>query len=284
MKEPASMTRRGLLVAGAAAAVGTDCEVVTSGERPVAGGTYERLGVRTFINAVGTVTTFSGTLIRPEVKDAMELASRSFVRIHDLQEKAGKRLAELTGAEAAFVTAGASCSLCLATCAVTAGDDPEKMRPLPDLSGMRDEVIIQSIHRTSYDHAFRMVGVRLVEVETAEQMRAAIGDRTAACAYVQSHHTLGGKIGLEEYTQISHDAGLPVILDAAAELPRPRTCGSSWAWESMPSPLAGARSAGPPGGAILPLRGSQPRFPRIHIPDSSVIPSRAILLPDLPSR
>ncbi len=219
MKGPSSLTRRGLLAAGAAAGVGAGCEVIPSRERPADPDAYERLGVRTFINAVGTLTTFSGTLILPEVKQAMEQASRGFVRIHDLQARAGKRLAELTGAEAAFVTAGASCSLCLATCAVTAGDDPEKMRQLPDLSGMRDEIIIQTIHRTSYDHAFRMVGVRLVEVETAAQMREAISDRTAACAYVQSHHTLGGTIDLEEYMQISHDAGLPVILDAAAELP-----------------------------------------------------------------
>lgn len=180
---------------------------------------YKALGVRTFINAVGTLTTFSGTLMPPEVKAAMAQASSAFVPIHELQEKAGRRLAELTGAEAAFVTAGASAALCLVTCAVTAGDNKEKMKRLPDLSGMKDKMVIQKIHRNSYDHAFRMVGVKLVEVETADEMRAAFNDKTAACAFVRSHHTLGHKVELEEYVRIAHKAGLPVILDAAAELP-----------------------------------------------------------------
>src|SRR5712691_126307 len=87
-------------------------------------GIYARLGVRTFINAVGTLTTLSGSLMPPEVRNAMDEASRNFVTIHELQEKAGKRLVELTGAQAAFVTAGASAALCLASCAVTAGKDP----------------------------------------------------------------------------------------------------------------------------------------------------------------
>src|SRR5438876_5709916 len=93
---------------------------------------YARLGVRTFINAVGTLTTLSGTLMAPEVAQAMERASRNFVAIHELQDKVGKRLAELTGAQAAFVTAGASAALCLASCAVTAGKDRAKMTQLPD--------------------------------------------------------------------------------------------------------------------------------------------------------
>src|SRR5574341_2698306 len=125
---------------------------------------YRKLGVRTFINAVGTLTTLSGTVMPPEVKQAMEEASRNFVNIHELQEKVGRRLAELTGAEAAFVTAGASCSLCLATCAVTAGKAPAKINPLPDLTGMKSEIIIQKVHRNGFDHAYRMVGVKLVEM------------------------------------------------------------------------------------------------------------------------
>ena len=87
---------------------------------------YKRLGVKTFINAYGTLTTLSGTLMPAEVVQAMAQASQNFVAIHELQEKVGQRLAELTGAEAAFVTSGASAALCLAACAVTAGDDPEK--------------------------------------------------------------------------------------------------------------------------------------------------------------
>jgi L-seryl-tRNA(Ser) seleniumtransferase len=182
---------------------------------------YERLGVRPFINAVGTLTVFSGTLMPVEVVQAMEEASRQFVRIHELQEKVGRRLAELTGAEAAFVTAGASASLCLASCAITAGKDPAKMNQLPDLTGMRNELVIQKAHRNAYDQAFRMVGLKLVEAVTADQVRRAINDRTAGLAMVLSHNSLGHAVELDEMIDIAHKAKLPLILDAAAEVPPP---------------------------------------------------------------
>jgi L-seryl-tRNA(Ser) seleniumtransferase len=180
---------------------------------------YKRLGVRTFINAVGTITTLSGTLMDARVLRAMEEASHNFVPIHELQEKVGARIAELTGAEAAFVTSGASCSLCLSTCAVTAGDDKSKMSRLPDLTGMKSEIVIQKRHRNMYDHAFRMVGVKLVEAVTAAELKSAIGPNTAAVAFVASHHVLGHAVELDEVVSIAHGVGVPVILDAAAEIP-----------------------------------------------------------------
>jgi L-seryl-tRNA(Ser) seleniumtransferase len=136
-----------------------------------------------------------------------------------LQAAVGRRLAELTGAEAGFVTAGASCSLCLATCAVTTGGDPKKINQLPDLTGMKDKIIIQKKHRNSYDHAFRMVGIKFVEVETEDEVRSAVTPQTAAFAFVQSHATLGEKIPLERMIELAHSANVPLILDAAAELP-----------------------------------------------------------------
>jgi L-seryl-tRNA(Ser) seleniumtransferase len=180
---------------------------------------YARLGLRTFINAYGTLTTLGGTLMLPEVKRAMEEASQDFVAIHDLQKKVGERLVELTGAEAGFVTAGASAALCLATCAVTAGADKDRINRLPDLTGMKSEMVIQKVHRSSYDHAFRMVGVKLVEVETADEVRKAINSHTAALAMVLSHNSTGHKVQLPEMIEIAHSAGLPLILDAAAEIP-----------------------------------------------------------------
>ena len=180
---------------------------------------YKRLGVKTFINAYGTLTTLGGTLVLPEVKRAMEEASLDFIGIHDLQKKVGEQLAALTGAEAAFVTAGASAALCLATCAVTAGADPAKIDRLPDLTGMKSEIVIQKVHRNSYDHAFRMVGVKLVDAETAEEVRRAIGPQTAAVAMVLSHNSLGHKVELAEMIAIAHEKGVPLILDAAAEVP-----------------------------------------------------------------
>ncbi len=186
---------------------------------------YSRLGVRTFINAYGTLTTLGGTIVPPEVRRAMDEAAQSFVPIHDLQKKVGERLAQLTGAEAAFVTAGASAALCLATCAVTAGADPARIDRLPDLTGMKSEMVIQKAHRNSYDHAFRMVGVKLVDAETADEVRRAIGPQTAALAMVLSHNSLGHQVSLEDMIAIAHGARLPLILDAAAEVLPPENLG-----------------------------------------------------------
>jgi D-glucosaminate-6-phosphate ammonia-lyase len=227
MKARSNLTRRTLLRTALTVPVASANLRTQSSPVAAAGGTaahlhsalYARLGVKTFINAYGTLTTLSGTLMWPEVSKAMEEASKQFVQIHDLQAQVGRRLAELTGAEAAFVTAGASAALCLATCAVTAGDDPKKIDRLPDLTGMKSEIIIQKAHRNSYDHAFRMVGVTLVEVETADDIRRAINPKTAALAMVLSHNSLGHKVELEEMVALAHTAGLPLILDAAAEIP-----------------------------------------------------------------
>lgn len=209
------VSRRNLIQAGTAAALAGASPSSAAGGPSI----YQRLGVRPVINAVGTLTTLSGSLMLPEVKRAMDEASRSFVRIHELQEKVGRRLAELTGSEAAFVTAGASAALCLATCAVTAGKDAAKINQLPDLTGMKSEIIIQKVHRNAYDHAFRMVGVKLVDVTTAEEVRRAINEKTAALAMVLSHNSLGHKVELDEMISLAHAARLPLILDAAAEVP-----------------------------------------------------------------
>ena len=215
------ITRRQLLYSGLALPLATVAGRAAPAQAPAAAGTsvYDRLGVKTYINAYGTLTTLGGSLMLPEVKAAMEEASQHFVEIHDLQAKVGARLAELTGAESGFVTAGASASLCLATCAVTTGGDPEKINQLPNLDGMKSEIVIQKVHINSYDHAFRMVGTTLVPVETEAELRAAIGPKTAALAMVLSHNSLGHKVPLEQMIAIAHEHDLPLILDAAAELP-----------------------------------------------------------------
>lgn len=216
-------TRRSFVQTGAGALVGSmfagRASAAPAAAATGANNVYQQLGVRPVINAVGTLTTLGGTLMPDDVIRAMEAAARDFVPIHELQAAVGRRLAELTGAESAFVTAGASAALCLATCAVTAGSDPAKMNQLPDLTGMKSEVIIQKAHRNAFDHAFRMVGVKLVEVETEAEFGSARNSRTAAVAFVQSHLTVGHKIELGRMIELAHTAGLPLILDAAAELP-----------------------------------------------------------------
>jgi seryl-tRNA(Sec) selenium transferase len=183
------------------------------------GSIYKQSGVETFINAYGTLITLGGTLMPAEVVKAMEEALHNVVKIHDLQDKVGKRLAELIGVEATVVTAGASDTLCIATYVVTLGDDRPKMTQLPDLTGMKSEIVIQKGHRSGFDHAFRMVGVKLINLETADEAQRAINPNTAAVAHVFSHNNLEYKVDLEMMIGIAHAANVPLILDAAAEVP-----------------------------------------------------------------
>ncbi|MSV27280.1 MAG: aminotransferase class V-fold PLP-dependent enzyme [Bryobacterales bacterium] len=222
MKKNAELNRRRLLQSGLVLplAGGTAFAAPVPAKAPES--IYKKLGVQTFINAYGTLTTLGGTLMDPEVKRAMDDASQHFVGIHDLQKRVGERLAELTGAEAGFVTAGASCAICLATCAVTVGGDLSKIRRLPELTDSKTEIVMQKAHTgpgNPYDQNWRMIGTKVIPAETADEIRAAIGPRTAALGMVLSHNSEGHKLELEEMIAIAHKAGLPLILDAAAEIP-----------------------------------------------------------------
>ena len=217
MRKNADLNRRRLLQAGFAVPLAAAPVPAKAAES-----VYKKLGVQTFINAYGTLTTLGGTLMEPEVKRAMDDAAQHFVAIHDLQKRVGVRLAELTGAEAGFVTAGASCSICLATCAVTVGGNLAAIRRLPDLTGSKSEIVMQKAHAGAgnpYDQNWRMIGTKVIAAETADEIRKAIGPRTAALGMVLSHNSEGHKLELEEMIAIAHKAGLPLILDAAAEIP-----------------------------------------------------------------
>src|SRR4051812_11293454 len=143
---------------------------------------FRDLGVRPFINASGTYTAMTASLMPPEVMDAINYASKHYVMLEELQLKVGERIAHLVHAEAAMVTSGAASALTLGTAAVLTGLDQQKMVALPDLSlipGVKSEVIIQKAHRFGYEHAVRNCGVRLVEVETREDLERAVNPNTA---------------------------------------------------------------------------------------------------------
>ncbi len=188
---------------------------------------YDSLGVRTIINAAGPLTRLSGGILHAEVIEAMAEASQRCVRMEELQEAAGRYLAEVTGAEGGYVTAGAAAGLALGAAACIAGLDPAAMDRLPQTAGLRDEIVIQRAHLTSYTHAFRLPGARLVEVGYLGypgqggtwpwQVEAAVGDCTAAIAF--SVGPTPGTVALPEIVAIAHRHGLPVIVDAAASLP-----------------------------------------------------------------
>ena len=138
---------------------------------------YEKIGVKPFINCQGTFTILSGSQSLPEVKKAIDEASRHYVHMDELMEKVGQRLAELTGAEFGIVTAGCAAALAHVTAACVAGADPEKMQRLPNLTGLKNEVIMPKASRNEYDHAVRMVGVKIIEVENSQQFHSAINSR-----------------------------------------------------------------------------------------------------------
>jgi D-glucosaminate-6-phosphate ammonia-lyase len=188
---------------------------------------YEELGVRTVINAAATLTRLGGSRMAPEVLAAMNEAAASFVHIDELQQQAGRVIAEITGAEAGYVVTGAAAGLTLGTAACVAGLDVAKMDRLPDTTGMKDEVVVQKGHRNFYDHAIRAAGVRFVEVGVlgypgaggtyAWQLEEAITERTAAVACPTIYAP--GTLSLPEVAEIAHAKGVPVIVDAAADLP-----------------------------------------------------------------
>ncbi len=178
---------------------------------------YRSMGVRPLINARGTVTIVGATRMLPEVQQAMDAATRQYVQIDELMEGAGHRLAELTGAEWGCVTSGASAAITFGTLACVTGGDPDKLWKVPDLKGMKDEVIIPSYSRTAYECAARMVGVRMIEISTREELAAALGPRTAMIMVLTGLRSAEGPLSLREIAALAKPVGVPILADAAAE-------------------------------------------------------------------
>lgn len=190
---------------------------------------FEELGIPTIINARGTSTRVSGGLMPEEVAEAMRQATQGCVDMQVLQGRASEILAEITGAEAGIVTSGAAAGLLLGTAACVARLDPSAMNRLPDTTGLKNEVVVVRSQRNFFDHAVRQAGVRLVEVGLADrysgagirdaepwEIADAITANTACVLYVaapQSEPTL------PEVAAVAHERGVPVLVDAAAQLP-----------------------------------------------------------------
>lgn len=215
MKNKRGISRRDVFRTGGAAA---GISWLPAAGKTGSGNIYTRIGVKPFINLTATYTINGGALTFPEVKRAMEEASHHAVNLDELMEKVGGRIASLLGGESAIVTAGCAAALAHSTAACVAGADPEKMQQLPDLTGMKDQVIIPRQSRNPYDHAFRSVGVKMIEIDTREEFVAALSDRTALIVMLGTGEAKG-KVPFEEMVQLAHARGIPVIVDAAAELP-----------------------------------------------------------------
>ncbi len=185
---------------------------------------FEEIGIRPMIHAGGTNTDHGGSRMRPEVIEAMAQASQSYVPITELNSKIGDFIAQITGAEAGMVTAGAGSGIVLSAAACMTGLDAARILQLPNTRGMKDQIIIAKAHRGGYSHMYTFTGAALVEVGdaqawTAEQIDAEINDDTAAVAFLLAPRVSRRGPTLVETVEVAHARGVPVIVDAAAMLP-----------------------------------------------------------------
>ena len=185
---------------------------------------YNTLGIKKVINAAGTYTVYGGSLVSNEVISAMEVASRNFVDIDELMKKTGKYIAKLIDAEAALITAGAAAGLTLSAAACMAGSKQEYIKALPNTEGMKNEIIIMRCHRNPYDSAMVLAGAKFIEIGNAIEthpweLEAAIGEKTAAVAFFVQSEMLEASLPLTKVIEVAHAKNIPVIVDAAAELP-----------------------------------------------------------------
>ncbi len=185
------------------------------------GDVYKELGLTPVINAQGTETVLGGSLIRPEVTAVMELAAKQFVVIMDLEATVGKRIAELLklpDGYSAIVTSGAASAIQNGYSGILTGGSAANIAQIPDLTGMKSEVIIQKAHRSAWDHQIRATGVKLVEVETVDDVHNALSERTAAMHFLNLSDP-DGQIKRPDWVKLAHAAGVPAFLDMAADVP-----------------------------------------------------------------
>ena len=185
---------------------------------PAARDYFKELGVRPFINAAGTYTDMTASLMPPEVMSAINYASKHFVPLNELHDRVGERIAALVKAEAAMVSSGAASAMTLGTAGVLTGGDAQKIVDLPNLAGMKTEVIMQKSHRFGYDHAIRNCGVKIVEVETAAELEAAITPQTAMMLFYNNNNPVG-QIRDEEFVRLGKKHGVVTMNDCAADVP-----------------------------------------------------------------
>lgn len=178
----------------------------------------KELGLRTFINAAGTYTAMTASLMPEEVVDAIREASKEFMMLDEVQDKVGEKIASLCRAEAATVTAGCWSALVLGTAGVLTGTDLKKVAQLPDLSGMKSEVIVQKTHNTGYVHALTNTGVKIVEIETPEDLGRAVNANTAMMWFLNAN-ALMGKISPQDWVNLARKHNIPTMIDIAADVP-----------------------------------------------------------------
>lgn len=179
---------------------------------------FKQLGVKPFINAAGTYTALTASLMSRETMAAMEYASRHFYRLAEVQDAVGARIASLLGAEAAMVTSGAAGAILCGTAACITGKNGAAIQQLPDTTGLKDKVIVQKAHRIGYDHAVRATGAKLVEIETMDELERAADGRTAMLVFFNTKEP-DGRISAADWIAFGKKRGIPTFSDCSADVP-----------------------------------------------------------------
>ncbi|MEI6189968.1 MAG: aminotransferase class I/II-fold pyridoxal phosphate-dependent enzyme [Chitinophagia bacterium] len=218
------MKRRDLLKLATVLPIGTG---VVSGLIPVSAfakatvakrDILKELGIRTFVNAAGTYTAMTASLMHDEVIETIKEGAKQFAMLDEVQDRVGEKIAELCHAEAATVTAGCWSALVLGMAGVLTGMDMKKVAQLPDVTGMKAEVIVQKGHNIGYVHALTNTGATIVEIETVQELEKAISEKTAMMWFLNSYAP-SGKIQHEEWVAIAKKHKIPTMIDMAADVP-----------------------------------------------------------------
>jgi len=229
---------------------------------------FKELGVRTFINAAGTFTAMTGSLMRPEVLNAINASAQDFCMLDELQDKVGEKIAKIVHAESAVVTAGCFSAMSLGLAGILTGVDEKKAEQLPHLdgTGMKSEVICQKGHEIVYAHALKNTGCRMVMVETAQEVEQAINEKTALLFFLNVQADQG-KIMHEEWVAIANKHGIPTMIDIAADVP---PISNLWKFHEMGFDLVcvsgGKAIRGPQSAGLLMGKKKFIQAARIHMP------------------
>ncbi|MCP4975006.1 MAG: aminotransferase class V-fold PLP-dependent enzyme [Maribacter sp.] len=179
---------------------------------------FKELGLRTFINAAGTYTAMTGSLMHKEVTSAISYGATEYVNLDELHDKVGERIAELLGCEYATVSSGAFGAMTIGLAGIMCGMDEKKVAQLPDTTGLKNEVIVQKAHDIGYTHALINTGAKIIQVTTAKELEKAINEKTAMLWFLNAN-TEQGEIKWEEFIGLANKHGIPSFIDCAADVP-----------------------------------------------------------------
>ena len=229
---------------------------------------FKELGVRTFINAAGTLTYMTGSLMHDEVLEAINSTSKDFCMLDEVQDKVGEKIAKMVHSEAAVVTSGAFSGMTLALAGILTGKDEKKVAQVPHLAytGMKSEVICQKSHDIVYNHALTNTGCKIVQVETAEDVDKAVNERTALMFFLNIESDKG-KIQHEEWVALAKKHGIPTGIDIAADVP---PVSNLWKFNDMGFDFVvisgGKAMRGPQSAGILMGKRDLIAAARLHMP------------------